>query len=169
VQKALQTFLGVKRRQEVRGVVNSITVVDDFAHHPTAVRLTIEAIRHQYKGARVWAVFEPRSFTARSSRFQDAFGPALSAAERVILAPAFQPPKSELKQCLNTRAIADQISQSGGWALAAADTDEILASLVEQSQPGDVVLIMSNGGFDALHERLLAGLEERYQLRRAAP
>jgi UDP-N-acetylmuramate: L-alanyl-gamma-D-glutamyl-meso-diaminopimelate ligase len=106
-------------------------------------------------------VFEPRSFTARSRRFQAEFGPALSAAERVVLAPAFQSSYSEGSEGLDTGAIAEEIKNAGGWALAASDTEQILACLVEECASGDVVLIMSNGGFDDLHERLLEGLAQR--------
>ena len=162
-QRALQTFQGVKRRQEVRGVADGITVIDDFAHHPTAVRLTIEAMRERYQGSRLWAVFEPRSFTARSDRFQDDFGPALAGADRVVLAPPFQSSYSGGTASLDTAAVAEHIKQSSGWALAAEDTDAILACLVRDCRPGDVVLIMSNGGFDDLHERLLTGLNNRSQ------
>ncbi len=165
IGEALRSFQGVKRRQEVRGEVDGITVIDDFAHHPTAVRLTIEAMRHKYAGRRLWAVFEPRSFTARSARFQTEFGPALEGADRVLLAPAFRSGGAESAQPLDTGAVAEHIGKQGGWALAAGDTGEILACLLEESASGDVVLIMSNGGFDDLHENLLAGLEAR---RRAA-
>ena len=89
IQRALDAFKGVRRRQEVRGVADGVTVVDDFAHHPTAVRLTVEAMRGRYPGRRLWAVFEPRSFTARGGRFQREFTDALAGADRVVLARPF--------------------------------------------------------------------------------
>ena len=156
--RAMETFSGVRRRQEVRGQVNGITVLDDFAHHPTAVASTIEAIRGRYPGQRLWAVFEPRSFTARSDRFREAFVAALSGADRVVLAPPYQSGYSAGVAVLDTAAAAGAIASGGGWARAAADTEEILALLGGEARPGDVVLIMSNGGFDNIHQRLLEAL-----------
>ncbi|MBI3993746.1 MAG: UDP-N-acetylmuramate:L-alanyl-gamma-D-glutamyl-meso-diaminopimelate ligase [Candidatus Lambdaproteobacteria bacterium] len=157
IQAALDAFQGVKRRQEVRGEAGGVTVVDDFAHHPTAVRLTIEAIRARYPGRRLWAVFEPRSFTARSAHFQAEFPAALAGAERVLVAPAFHG-TSAAGAALDTRAVAEALNRAGTPALAAGGTDEILDVLSAEAVPGDVVLVMSNGGFDNIHARLLQRL-----------
>ncbi|MCZ6843681.1 MAG: Mur ligase domain-containing protein [SAR324 cluster bacterium] len=161
IQQALLGFQGVKRRQELRGEVAGIAVIDDFAHHPTAVGLTIEAMRHKYPGRRLWAVFEPRSFTARGNRFQEEFGTVFQEAHRVLLAPAFLQEYSQGMPRLDTEAVAGAIRSRGGWAVAADSTQDILERLLDETRTGDVVLIMSNGGFDNLHEQLLTGLEAR--------
>jgi UDP-N-acetylmuramate: L-alanyl-gamma-D-glutamyl-meso-diaminopimelate ligase len=161
IQAALLTFRGVMRRQEVRGEVDGITVIDDFAHHPTAVALTVEAIRRRYPGRRLWAVFEPRSFTARSARFQREFGEALAGAERILLARPFASDYSAGVAPLDTAAVAAHLRARGRWAEACESTARLLETLAAAAEPGDVVLIMSNGGFDDIHERLLAALRER--------
>ncbi|MCZ6553741.1 MAG: Mur ligase family protein [SAR324 cluster bacterium] len=161
VQAAFATFQGVKRRQEIRGEANGVTVIDDFAHHPTAVRLTVEAVCQRFPGRRLWAVFEPRSFTARSDRFQAEFGEAFGGAHRVLLAPAFRSDYSAGTAPLDTAAVAAAIAGGGIPAEACTGTDAILHALARETEPGDVVLVMSNGGFDNLHDRLLAALAER--------
>jgi UDP-N-acetylmuramate: L-alanyl-gamma-D-glutamyl-meso-diaminopimelate ligase len=161
IQTALGTFRGVKRRQEVRGEAGGVTVIDDFAHHPTAVRLTIEAVRQRYDGRRLWAVFEPRSFTARSDRFQTEFGEAFSEADRVLLSAPFQSDYSGGQRKLDTFAIARVLSARGVPAQACADSTAVLDALTRECEPGDVVLVMSNGGFDDLHDRLLRALRAR--------
>ncbi len=169
IQAALERFRGVKRRQEVRGVADGVTVIDDFAHHPTAVALTIEAIQRRYAGRPLWAVLEPRSFTARSRRFQAEFGEALAAAEHVVLAQPFASDYSAGVERLDTAAIAETLRAHGRDAVACRSTDEVLARLSAAAAPGDVVLIMSNGGFDAIHERLLQALRARAGASGATP
>ena len=161
VGRALRSFRGVKRRQEIRGRADGVTVIDDFAHHPTAVRVTIEAIRGAYPGRKVWAVFEPRSFTARSPRFQEEFGAAFLGADRVVLAPPHRPAGSGGAPVLDTGAIAAFLQGRRVWALAAGSTAEILELLTRETEKGDVVLIMSNGGFEEIHQRLLDSLAKR--------
>lgn len=168
LRAALASFQGVKRRQEVRGVADGVTVIDDFAHHPTAVAATIEAMRRHYPGQRLWAVFEPRSFTARSSRFQAGFTEALRGAHRVLLARPFGSHDADGEQRLDTPAIAAALRAEGQWAEAPGASDDLLACLAADARPGDVVLIMSNGGFDDIHERLLGALARRGGAR-AAP
>ena len=159
IQAALGTFRGVKRRQEVRGEADGVTVLDDFAHHPTAVRETLAAMRARYPGRRLWAVFEPRSFTARSPRFQADWPGAFLGADRVLIAPAFRGTGSG--DLLDTAALAAAVGKLGPPAESAATNDAVLARLAAEVRPGDVVLMMSNGGFDNLHERLLTSLRER--------
>jgi UDP-N-acetylmuramate: L-alanyl-gamma-D-glutamyl-meso-diaminopimelate ligase len=153
----------------VRGEADGVTVIDDFAHHPTAVALTVEAIQRRYAGRRVWAVLEPRSFTARSSRFQAEFTEALAGAERVLLARPFSSDYSASVERLDTDAIARALGARGRDAAACASNEEVLQRLAAGTAPGDVVLIMSNGGFDNIHERLLAALRERAGRAGAAP
>ena len=163
IQRVLLDFAGVRRRQEVRGVAGGVTVIDDFAHHPTAVRLTIEAMRHRYPGQRLWAVLEPRSFTARGARFQNEFTEALAGAERVLIARPLASAYSGIQTPgewapLDTGAMVAKLNARGVQALNPEDTEEILAVLSGETAPGDVVLIMSNGGFDDIHNRLLDAL-----------
>ena len=161
VRAALVGFQGVRRRQEVRGEADGVLVLDDFAHHPTAVRLTLEAVQAQYPERRLWAVFEPRSFTARSNRFQREFGAALAGAARVLVAPPFRADHAGGAPPLDSAAVAAALEAAGTWARAPERTDAVLAALLEGTAPGDVVLVMSNGGFDNLHARLLEGLRRR--------
>ena len=161
IAAAFSTFEGVRRRQEVRGEAGGVIVIDDFAHHPTAVRLTIEAMVKKYQGKRIWSVFEPRSFTARSARFQAEFTDAFRGAERLILAPPFSPEGASTDNLLDTEAIAATLEEQGQWAKSMNNTDAILDCLLRETKSGDVVLIMSNGGFDNIHARLLAGLGDR--------
>jgi UDP-N-acetylmuramate: L-alanyl-gamma-D-glutamyl-meso-diaminopimelate ligase len=154
----MASFQHLKRRCEIRGVVNEITVIDDFAHHPTAVEMTLEGVRLAYPGSRLWAVFEPRSATSRRKVFQQAYVQALRLADYVLLADVYRG---------NLLAAADRLSPQtlvralhpltqGAWFYA--DTNDIIAHLCRASQPSDVILIMSNGGFDNIHERLLTAL-----------
>ena len=161
IQRAMAGFRGVKRRQEVRGVAHGVTVIDDFAHHPTAVRLTIAAIAERYPGRRVWAVFEPRSFTARSDRFQTEFVESFRAAQRVVLAPPYRSSISSGTRPLDTPAIAAALQAKGVSATACPDTEAVLELVSSEAASGDVVLIMSNGGFDDIHQRLLDNLGSR--------
>ena len=159
IQAAFSTFLGVKRRQELRGEAAGVTVLDDFAHHPTAVRETLAAVRAAYPGRRLWAVFEPRSFTARSPRFQAEWPGAFTGADQVALAPAFRPASGG--DMLDTAALAAAIGALGTPAHAAGSNDALLDYLLAEARAGDVLLLMSNGGFDNLHERVLAELRKR--------
>jgi len=161
VQSAFSAFQGVKRRQEVRGVANGVTVIDDFAHHPTAVRLTIAAVRQKYPHGTLWAVFEPRSYTARHKRFQEDWGRAFPLADRVLLAPPYQPPGSPASDLLDVAQVARDVNTQGGQAQTCTNTQAILDILASQAHPGDTVLVMSNGGFDNIHQRLLDALAKR--------
>lgn len=161
IAASLESFRGVKRRQEVRGVVDGVTVIDDFAHHPTAVRLTLDAMRHRYPRQRLWAVLEPRSFTARGVRFQDEFAGALSGADRALISRPFFSDYSSGFEPLDTAQLAAELRSGGLWAESMDSTDEILSCLVNETREGDVVLIMSNGAFDGIHGRLLDALAAR--------
>jgi UDP-N-acetylmuramate: L-alanyl-gamma-D-glutamyl-meso-diaminopimelate ligase len=158
IQHAFNSFQGVKRRQEVRGEARGVLVIDDFAHHPTAIRVTLQGMRRKYPGRRLWAVFEPRSFTARSAVFRDAFPGALAVADRTLLAPAFQSSTSAGVERLDSGQVAAAIRAQGGWAEAPSDTQAIVDRLRAETAPGDVVIVMSNGGFDGLIDRLLQTL-----------
>ncbi len=158
VRGALESFRGVKRRQEVRGEKRGVLVIDDFAHHPTAVRETIAAVAAAYPGRRIVAVFEPRSNTSMRNVFQEVYPQAFQKADCVLLRDIALPEKVPEAERFNAEKVAGVLRAQGKEALRFADTDGILEHLVGFARSGDVVLIMSNGGFDNLHERLLAAL-----------
>ncbi len=158
IAKGLETFAGVKRRQEIRGVKNGITVIDDFAHHPTAVRETTAAVRSFYPDHRLIAVFEPRTNTSMRSVFQRVYPDAFDGADFVcIRKPPLLEKVPENERFSSEQLVAD-LSQKGQDARFFEDTDAILSFLRSEARSGDIVLIMSNGGFDNIHERLLAVL-----------
>lgn len=160
IQKALQTFKNVKRRAEVRGIERGVVVIDDFAHHPTAVRETLRALRTKYSRQRLVAVFEPRSWSSRLAVFQDDYAQAFSAADYVVIASVFDSKKvSEKGRALDTGRLIESIAQQGKPAFALPGADEIVAHLVPQLREGDVVAIMSNGGFGGIHEKILTALK----------
>ena len=159
ISEALETFKNVKRRAEVRGEKRGITVIDDFAHHPTAVRETLRALRSRYEGRRLVAVFEPRSWSSRLSVFQKDYADAFTAADYVVIASVFDSQKvTEKGRALNTVELIEDISRQGKPAFAFADAEQILSHLTPELREGDVVAIMSNGGFGGIHEKLLAAL-----------
>jgi UDP-N-acetylmuramate: L-alanyl-gamma-D-glutamyl-meso-diaminopimelate ligase len=156
IGRALANFQNVKRRAEVRGEERGIVVIDDFAHHPTAVRETLRALRTRYKDRRLIAVFEPRSWSSRLAVFQNDYANAFTAADYVVIADVFDSQKvTEKGRALNTSELIDAISQQGKPALALPDADQIVAHLIPELQSGDVVAIMSNGGFGGIHEKIL--------------
>jgi UDP-N-acetylmuramate: L-alanyl-gamma-D-glutamyl-meso-diaminopimelate ligase len=161
VARGLAGFQGVHRRQEVRGVQAGVTVIDDFAHHPTAVRETIQAIKAQYGGQRLIAVFEPRTNTSRRKVFQNDYVSAFEGADRILIREAPGLEKIPEEERFSSAQLVDDLKASGYLADYSPDTDEILHILSNELLKGDVVLIMSNGGFDNIHERLLNLLEIR--------
>jgi UDP-N-acetylmuramate: L-alanyl-gamma-D-glutamyl-meso-diaminopimelate ligase len=159
---ALATFRGVKRRLEVRGVVAGVTVYDDFAHHPTAVRETLAALRRVAgEGGRLLAVFEPRSYTSRTRVFQDEFGRALGTADLAVVASAHLAAKVPADQRVSEADLVRAINDSGGTGVFLESVDRIVAALAVEMRPGDHVVVLSNGGFGGIHERLLAVLAAR--------
>ena len=159
IQSALASFKNVKRRAEVRGEEQGVVVIDDFAHHPTAVRETLRALRARYQDRRLIAVFEPRSWSSRLAVFQDDYADAFTSADYVVIAAVFDSQKvTEKGRALDTRALIDAISQQGKPALALPDADQIVAHIVPELRSGDVVAIMSNGGFGGIHEKILNAL-----------
>ncbi len=145
---ALNSFESVKRRMEVRGVVNGVTLYDDFAHHPTAIRLTLEGLRRRVGGERIIAILEPRSNTMRLGVHEQTLPPSLSQADQVVL---FQPPGVAFDLGAVARAIGPQ-------ALVAEEVERIISFVKGYIRPGDHLLVMSNGGFEAIHQRLLEAL-----------
>jgi UDP-N-acetylmuramate: L-alanyl-gamma-D-glutamyl-meso-diaminopimelate ligase len=156
IQEAFRTFQSVKRRVEVRGVVKGVTVIDDFAHHPTAVEETLKALKTKYKENRLIAVFEPRSWSSRLAVFQEPYAKAFVYADYVIVAGVYNTSKaSELGKVLDVDELVKGIELTGKTALCLPDADAIVEHLKPVMQDGDVVAIMSNGGFGGIHEKIL--------------
>jgi UDP-N-acetylmuramate: L-alanyl-gamma-D-glutamyl-meso-diaminopimelate ligase len=161
VVEALATFKSVRRRCEVRGEVNGVTVIDDFAHHPTAVRETLIALRSKYRDRRLIAVFEPRSRTSCHATFQDKYVTAFLPADYVIISGVFDARRAaEMGGVLDTAKLIEDVAAQGKPAFAINDVSEIVERLSSEMRPGDVVAVMSNGAFGGIHERLLAALEK---------
>lgn len=162
IQQAFDTFKSVKRRMEVRGIERGVTVIDDFAHHPTAVEETLKALRMKYDGRRLIAVFEPRSWSSRLAVFQEPYSRAFSYADYVIIAGVYNTSKaSELGRVLDTGELVKDIETQGKRAFAFPDADAIVDHLAPELSEGDVVAIMSNGGFGSIHDKVLAALRDR--------
>lgn len=155
IATGLGSFEGVRRRQEVRGVVNDITVIDDFAHHPTAVRETLTALRQAYEGHRLVAVFEPRTNSSRRQIFQLDYVSSFDQADLVLVRDPLPLINFPVDQLFSSKQLAADLRKRDIAAFSFADTDAILEYLQTRLLPGDVVAILSNGGFDNIHTRLL--------------
>jgi len=155
IQTALTTFKSVKRRLELRGDVNGVQVYDDFAHHPTAVLETLRAVRERFPKQRIWAVFEPRSQTCRRRVFEQAFIDSFEPADSTLIARVYGASKLDPEQTLSPDRVAEGIRKRGKAAEAFGATGDIVDYLTSRVQPGDHVVIMSNGGFDNIHNKLL--------------
>jgi UDP-N-acetylmuramate: L-alanyl-gamma-D-glutamyl-meso-diaminopimelate ligase len=155
--KALSRFAGVKRRLEVVGLARGVTIYDDFAHHPTAVAETLAGLRAANPSARIWAVFEPRSASSCRRIFQDDFSRAFGPADEVLVAPVFRStlPAGER---LSVPLLVRDLTNAGLSAREPASLDEIIATIVREHRPGDLVVLMSNGGFGGIHQKLLRAL-----------
>ncbi len=158
VAAALASFHGVKRRLEELGSAGGVVVVDDFAHHPTAVGKTLAALRQRFPGRRLVAIFEPRSLTAGRTMFFDAYREAFAGADRVFFAPTFHSGRLSPEERLDFAALADALSAAGTEASRCADLEGLRAQVVAESRPGDVLVTMSSGSFESLPQRLLAAL-----------
>jgi UDP-N-acetylmuramate: L-alanyl-gamma-D-glutamyl-meso-diaminopimelate ligase len=158
VAEAMESFQGLKRRQEIRGEKRGILVMDDFAHHPTAVRETIAAVRSAYPGRRLIAVFEPRTNSSMRKVFQPVYPQSFDGADRVCIRSPSMLEKVPEAERFSAEALVADLQRQGRNAEFFPDTESIIASIVDTGRSGDVVLIMSNGGFDNIHERLLASL-----------
>jgi UDP-N-acetylmuramate: L-alanyl-gamma-D-glutamyl-meso-diaminopimelate ligase len=161
IRTALASFKSVKRRLEVRDVIRGITIIDDFAHHPTAIRETLRALRSVYPGARLWAVLEPRSNTLRRKVLEHDLVESLCLADRVILAGVYQQQRIPNAERLHPEDVIDALNAAGTPAELHPGADEIVASLAPQLKEGDVVAILSNGGFEGIYEKLPARLRTR--------
>ena len=154
IVEALRTFRSVKRRLELRAEVNGVTIIDDFAHHPTAIRETLRALRAAYAGRRLWAVLEPRSNTLRRNVFEEALTESLMLADRVMLAAVFKSESIPEGERLVPERVAQRMRERGTPAAVGADADAIVDAMVPELESGDVVAILSNGGFGGIYTKL---------------
>ncbi|MED5495915.1 MAG: UDP-N-acetylmuramate:L-alanyl-gamma-D-glutamyl-meso-diaminopimelate ligase [Verrucomicrobiota bacterium] len=159
IQAGFDTFEGIRRRMEIRGEVNGVTVIDDFAHHPTAIRETLKALSRRFPERRVWAIFEPRSNTTRRNHFQIELAEALRLAKRVVVAEVARLEQVPPEERLNPAQLMADIRTAGVEADYLPTADEIVAHVVPQAQPGDILCVLSNGGFDNIHHKLIDALE----------
>lgn len=159
-REGLDSYKGVRRRQEIRGNPGGVTVIDDFAHHPTAVKETVSAIRVAHEG-RLVAVFEPRTNTSRRSVFQDAYANAFNGADEILIKVPQDPDKAPEGDRFSSAKLVEDLKEQGFSASLFQETDSLLEYLLKTAVSGDTLLIMSNGGFNNLHQRLLDGLAAR--------
>jgi len=157
IAEGLRTFAGVKRRLEVIGSAGGVTVYDDFAHHPTAVAETLGGLRAAQPDARIWAIFEPRSASSCRRVFQEDFANAFAAADEIILAPVFRSTLPDGERLSVPRLVQD-LKDRGKTAREAASLDDIVETVAREHRPGDLLVVMSNGGFGGIHSRLLRAL-----------
>ncbi len=162
IQKGLGTFAGIKRRMEVRGVERGITVIDDFAHHPTAIATTLNGARKRFPGQRVWALFEPRSITSSRKEFEEGYKDAFHEADRVIIGPVFHRERYEsrygLDKMMSVDSIVDRLNRDGIATTQIDDFDKIAETIAREGKPDDVVVVMSSGAFGGVHEKILEAL-----------
>lgn len=180
IDAGFSTYQGIKCRQEVRGVINQITIIDDFAHHPTAVKVTIDAVKMHYfdcsskitagtddtqphNKKRLWSVFEPATATSRRDVFQHEYVNAFLATDVAIIADVYRPDKAPAGHVFSSDQLAQDLRARGVDAYHLSGVDNIVRYLAEYLRPGDVVLVMSNGGFGGIHEKLLAALREKWE------
>jgi UDP-N-acetylmuramate: L-alanyl-gamma-D-glutamyl-meso-diaminopimelate ligase len=159
IVEALATFRSVKRRLEVKAEVAGVTIIDDFAHHPTAIHETLRALRQAYPGRRLIAVLEPRSNTLRRNVFEGALVESLALSDAVVLAGVFKSESIPERERLHPENVVAKLNERGVTAVALPDAREIVEALAPRLQPGDVVAIMSNGGFGDIYRLLPAALE----------
>ncbi len=157
----LAGFAGVARRMQVRGVIGGVTVIDDFAHHPTKVRETVRAARDRYPRAHLVAVFEPRTNTSRRKFFQESYPDSFPGADEVVVVPPFDADKIPEPDRFDSAVLVAALRRNGRQAALHGSADAVVADLSARLGPGAVVLIMSNGAFDNIHEKLLAALQAR--------
>jgi UDP-N-acetylmuramate: L-alanyl-gamma-D-glutamyl-meso-diaminopimelate ligase len=159
--KCVETFAGVRRRQEVAGETRGVLLIDDFAHHPTAVRETLSAVRSRYPGRRVLGVFEPRTNTSRRNLFQRDYAEAFALADVAVCAPVYRPDSVPDEERFKPDVWVEDLRGRGVQAFAHADTDALVLALAEMCRPGDVVLFMSSGSLAELIETLKGEFDRR--------
>jgi UDP-N-acetylmuramate: L-alanyl-gamma-D-glutamyl-meso-diaminopimelate ligase len=162
IAEALKTFKSVKRRLEVRAEIGGITVIEDFAHHPTAIRETLRALRMVYPGARLWAILEPRSNTLRRKVLEADLVASLRLADRVVLAGVYQQQRIADAERLHPEDVVRALNSEGTPSELLENADAIVNGVAPELRSGDVVAILSNGGFDGIYEKLPARLHQLF-------
>jgi UDP-N-acetylmuramate: L-alanyl-gamma-D-glutamyl-meso-diaminopimelate ligase len=160
ITAALASFKSVKRRLEIRAQIGGVTIIDDFAHHPTAIRETLRALRSVYPESRLWAVLEPRSNTLRRKVLEGDLVASLQMADRVVMAGVYQQQRIPEAERLHPEDVVSALNAAGTPADLCPDVETIVNSIAPQLRSGDVVAILSNGGFDGIYEKLPARLKE---------
>lgn len=164
IQKGLQSFRGIKRRMEVRGVERGVTVIDDFAHHPTAIATTLRGARGRYPGRRIWAVFEPKSISSARKEFEEGYIKAFLDADRVIVGPVYHKERYLTRygvdKMMSVPAILEAVAAEGVQGQWIEDFAGIAETIGREAEEGDVILVMSSGSFGAIHEMILERLKE---------
>lgn len=162
IQKGFETFRGIKRRMEVRGVERGVTVIDDFGHHPTAVETTLRGARGRYPGQRLWALFEPRSISSSRKEFEEGYIAAFKNADRVVIGPVFHKDRYVktygIEKMMSVDNIVAKVSSGDRKAEHIDDIDELAKHVAAQAGEGDVIVIMSSGAFGGIHEKILTNL-----------
>ncbi len=165
IQKGLDSFRGIKRRMEVRGIERGVTVIDDFAHHPTAIATTLNGAHRRYPGRRIWALFEPRSISSSRKEFENGYIDAFREADRVVIGPIFHLERYRtrygLDKMMSVPAILERLNAHGIQAEQIGDFDAIADRIARDAKPNDVVLVMSSGAFGGVHEKILERLRTR--------
>jgi UDP-N-acetylmuramate: L-alanyl-gamma-D-glutamyl-meso-diaminopimelate ligase len=161
IREGLETFSGVRRRLQLKADISGIRVYEDFAHHPTAVRETLKAVRDAFHPARVWAIYEPRSATSRRNVFQHEIAEALGLADCIAIPALFKPEKIPESERLDENYLIEELRQMGRAAWNLGTVDGIIQKVIEEARAGDIIIIMSNGGFGGICEKLPKALETR--------
>jgi UDP-N-acetylmuramate: L-alanyl-gamma-D-glutamyl-meso-diaminopimelate ligase len=161
IQSAFSTFKGIKRRLEVKGIAGGVTVIDDFGHHPTAIRETLKALRLRYAREKIWAVFEPRSNTTRRNVFQSELAASFADANAVVISEVARLEQISSAERLNPEQLMADLKAAGKEAAYLPDVNAIVAHLAQHAQGGEVICVFSNGGFDGIHGKLLARLGQK--------
>lgn len=162
IRRSLQAWKGIARRQEIRGQVRGVTVIDDFAHHPTAIHQAIAGLRQRFPDQSIRVIFEPRSNTTRRNIFQSELAQALATSDEAIVAQIENPGKVPSAQRLDLTQLIETIKQNDTPAMVGENTQQIIDHLAATATPGQVMAILSNGGFDNIHQRLLDALETQF-------
>src|SRR5438067_8315796 len=159
IDAAFKSFTGVARRLELRGEVRGVKVIDDFGHHPTAIAQTLQALRHRFRGQRLWAVFEPRSNTTRRAVFQQQLPEALKVADGVFISQVARLDQIPEDQRLKPERVVAAIAEAGRPAFYEQNANAIVDRIILMLRPKDVIVVFSNGGFDNIHEKLTMRLK----------
>jgi UDP-N-acetylmuramate: L-alanyl-gamma-D-glutamyl-meso-diaminopimelate ligase len=155
IQAAFDTFKGIKRRMEVRGIAGGVIVVDDFGHHPTAIRETLRALRIKYPNQKLWAIFEPRTNTTRRNVFQNELAASFDDADSVILSQVARLELLAPEERLDPQKLLADLKNAGKDSAYLEDADAIVHYVAQRAQGGEVVVVFSNGGFGGIHQKLL--------------